>query len=226
MMQKIAIHSAPRSGSTWLGEIINSSADVKYCYQPLFSYRFKDFLDHNSSKKDIDRLFSLLSTTTDDFVCQESQRKDATLPIVKKSDFITHVIYKETRYHHIIENLLLKDENIKIILLVRDPIEVMNSWINAPKEFDPSWNVNTQLLSGGLKNIGKKENFFGLDAWVQTAKSFEHLAQEYPNRVILIKYSVLKRRPIQTVESIFEFCGLKLADGTLSFLSESSKEEV
>lgn len=43
MMHKIAIHSVPRSGSTWLGEILNSSANVKYCFQPLFSYKFKEF---------------------------------------------------------------------------------------------------------------------------------------------------------------------------------------
>ncbi len=225
-MQKIAIHSVPRSGSTWLGEILNSNPDVKYCFQPLFSYRFKDFLNYNSSKKDIDKFFSLLSTTADDFVCQTSQREDGTLPIVKKSDLMTHVIYKEVRYHHILENLLLKDENIKLILLVRDPVEVMNSWINAPREFDPSWDVTTQLLNGEFSNLGKKENFFGLDAWVQTSRVFERLAKEYPKRVILLKYSVLKKSPLQTVENIFEFCGLKLTDGTFSFLSESSEKEV
>lgn len=225
-MQKIAIHSAPRSGSTWLGEIINSSPDVKYCYQPLFSYRFKDFLNDNSSRKDIERFFSLLSTTADDFVCQTSQREDGILPIEKKSGLVTHVVYKETRYHHIIQNLLVKDETIKLILLVRDPIEVMNSWINAPKEFNPSWDVKTQLLNGELKNLGKKENFFGLEAWVHTARMFEHLAKEYSERVILLKYSALKRDPRQTVERIFEFCGLKFTDGTSSFLTESSEKEV
>ena len=225
-MQKIAIHSVPRSGSTWLGEILNSSPVVKYCYQPLYSYRFKDFLNHNSSKKSIDRFFSLLSTTTDEYICQTSQREAGTLPIEKKSDLISHVIYKETHHHHIIENLLRKDETTKFILLVRDPIEVMNSWINAPKEFDPSWDVKTQLLSGELKNLGKKENFFGLDAWVQTTTIFEHLAKEYPKRVLLLKYSVLKRSSLQTAESIFEFCGLKLTESTSSFLRESSEKQV
>ena len=81
-MQKSAIHSVPRSGSTWLGEILNSSPYVKYCFQPLFSYQFKDFLDEYSSKKDVDRFFSMLSDTDDDFICQNAQRIAGTLPSV------------------------------------------------------------------------------------------------------------------------------------------------
>ena len=57
MMHKIALHSVPRSGSTWLGEILNSSENVKYCFQPLFSYKFKNFLDERSSKDDINNFF-------------------------------------------------------------------------------------------------------------------------------------------------------------------------
>jgi hypothetical protein len=226
MMQKIAIHSVPRSGSTWLGEILNSSPDVKYCFQPLFSYQFKDFLDESSSKEDIERLFAMLSVTDDHFVCQKAQRKAETLPNVKKSDLITHVIYKEVRYHHIIENLLREDGAIKLILLVRDPIEVMNSWINAPKEFDQNWDVEAQLFSGELKNLGRKENFHGLDSWIETTRLFEYLAKRYHERVFLINYSMLQKNIELTVKRIYEFCDLPLLDATYIFLKESSEKKV
>jgi len=198
-MQKIAIHSVPRSGSTWLGEILNSSPYVKYCFQPLFSYQFKDFLDEYSSKKDVDRFFSMLSDTDDDFICQNAQRIAGTLPSVSKSDLATHVIYKEVRYHHILENLLAVDKGIKLVLLVRNPVEVMSSWINAPKEFDVKWNADEQLINARLKNIGRKENFYGLDAWVQTTRLFERLAKSYSKRVILVDYSTLQSSLLQTV---------------------------
>jgi hypothetical protein len=225
-MQKIAIHSVPRSGSTWLGEILNSSPDVKYYFQPLFSYKFKDFLDESSLKEEVDRFYSMLNDTDDVFVCQQSQREAGTLPCVKKSDLTTHVVYKEVRYHHILENLLRVDEDIKLILLVRDPIEVMNSWINAPKEFDKNWDAEKELVTAELKNEGRKENFYGLDAWVQTTRLFEHLAKRYNKRVLLINYSILKSSPLHTVESILEFCDLELTDTTYSFLSESSEKKV
>ena len=46
-MKRIAIHSAPRSGSSWLGQILNSSPKVCFRFQPLFSYAFKDYLNDN-----------------------------------------------------------------------------------------------------------------------------------------------------------------------------------
>ena len=62
---------------------------------------------------------------------------------------------------------------------MRDPIEVMNSWIDAPKEFDENWDANEQLISAELKNMGRKENFYGLDAWIQTTRRFEQLAKSH-----------------------------------------------
>ena len=225
-MQKIAIHSAPRSGSTWLGEILNSSTDVKYCFQPLFSYQFKDYLDEGSSRQKIDRFFFMLSHTDDEYICQKLQRKAGTLPYFNKSELPTHLIYKEVRYHHIIENLLRVNEDLKMIFLVRNPIEVMNSWINAPKEFDANWDADMQLVFAELKNKGKKENFFGLDAWVQTTKLFERLAKSYCKRVVLINYSSLQSDLMHTVKNIFKFCDLELTHSTYSFLSQSLEKKV
>ena len=224
-MQKIAIHSVPRSGSTWLGEILNSSANVKYYFQPLFSYKFKDYLDEHSSKEDIDNFFSMLNDTHDEFICQDSQRLVGTLPNFGKSN-PTHVIYKEVRYHHILENLIDKDIGIKLILLVRNPIEVMNSWVNAPKEFDKSWDAEKELLYAEMKNQGRRENFFGLNAWIQTTELFEHLARSYSKRVLLINYSNLQHNLIQTIEDLFDFCNLECTSSTYNFLNKSLEKNV
>jgi hypothetical protein len=225
-MQKIAVHSVPRSGSTWLGEILNSSANVKYCYQPLFSYKFKDFLDKNSSEEEIDNFFSMLNDTDDEFISQKSQRIARKLPHFEKASFATHVIYKEVRYHFILDNLLSQDKSIKLILLVRNPIEVMNSWINAPKEFDKTWDAEKELVFAKRKNAGRKENYFGLDAWVQTTLLFEYLARKYKKRVFLLNYSTLKTRTLQIVESLFKFCDLEFTDSTNSFLRDSSERKI
>ena len=56
-MQRIAIHSVPRSGSTWLGQIFNSSSLVIYKYQPLFSYAFKGRLSPQSTNNKIVQFF-------------------------------------------------------------------------------------------------------------------------------------------------------------------------
>ena len=46
---RVAIHGPPRSGTTWIGEIVNSSPRTIVKYQPLFSYALKDYLSPGSS---------------------------------------------------------------------------------------------------------------------------------------------------------------------------------
>ena len=43
----ILITGVARSGTSWIGQIIDSSPEVVYRFQPLFSYAFKGFLDSN-----------------------------------------------------------------------------------------------------------------------------------------------------------------------------------
>ena len=52
-MNTIAIFGAPRSGTTWLGQLFNSSPNTLYRYQPLFSYEFKDYLSESNTKQNI-----------------------------------------------------------------------------------------------------------------------------------------------------------------------------
>ena len=142
--QTVAIFGAPRSGTTWLGQMFNSSPNTLYRFQPLFSYEFKDYLDTESSESDIKDFHTKLMTAESDFVKTELSFLKTELNFLKKE--ITHLVWKEVRYHHITENLL-KNSDIKIIYIKRNPVDVINSWYNAPKEFDKTWNeINPSVL--------------------------------------------------------------------------------
>ena len=67
-MKNIAIHSVPRSGSSWVGQIFNSSQDVNFRFQPLFSYTFKDYLNQKSSLNDVNTFFDLINKSDDDLL--------------------------------------------------------------------------------------------------------------------------------------------------------------
>ena len=67
---KIALHGLPRSGTTWVGEILNSSPSTNYKYQPLFSYAHKDYLTNASTKHDIANFFERISCCKDEFTNQ------------------------------------------------------------------------------------------------------------------------------------------------------------
>jgi hypothetical protein len=126
---------------------------VKYCFQPLFSYALKDYLSLESSGRDINDFFDCLRTTEDPFICQTQQRSAGALPNFSKQNQLTHICYKEVRYHHLVQHIGKIDKNIKFIFLVRNPVEVMNSWISAPREFDQHWNVDAELLLAEKKKL-------------------------------------------------------------------------
>ena len=223
-MQRIAIHSVPRSGSTWLGSIIDSNPKVKFRMQPLFSYAFKDYLNEYSTKERIGNFFKEIANSKDSFICQEEEKKRGLIPKFEKSENFTHICYKEVRYHHILENLLHRGSQIKIICLVRNPFSVIHSWSKAPKEFrnDLGWSLEEQWQNAPLKNQNKPEEFNGYEKWKEAAFLFLNLKKEFPKRVCIVQYEKLLQEPISEVERIFLFSGLNFHQQTVDFIRSST----
>jgi sulfotransferase family protein len=225
-MQRIAIHSVPRSGSTWLGEVFNSSCTSKYCYQPIFSYALKDFLAENSTKERIDEFFRLCAETKDDFICQTDKRKAGILPCFEKKGRISHVVYKEVRYINVLENLLRKDGNVRLICLIRNPLAVLASWFAAPKEFNPNWSKSTEWFLASSKNRNRSEEFYGFKRWVDASRIFHLLHEQYPGRVMIVRYADLLLEPASTIGQIFEFASLQRDEQTDRFTRDSRSTDV
>lgn len=223
-MIKIAIHSVPRSGSTWLGSIFDSHPKVAYRYQPLFSYSHKGMLTPNSSKKEIDTFFQDILNTTDDFVLQKDAINSGKIPSFPKEK-PTHIVYKEVRYHHILANLLQKDQDIRIIGLIRNPFAVIHSWLNAPKEFrkDLGWNELEEWRFASKKNLDKPEEFNGFEKWKEVVMIFEDLENKFPERFKIVLYSDLIHQPAIQIKKIFQFCDLSIHKNTLAFLNTSEQ---
>ena len=223
MMQKMAIHSVPRSGSTWLGNIFNSHPDVSFKYQPLFSYAFKDFLTDSSSAKVIQNFFDLIHASEDDFINQKEGIDKGIIPNFEKNSKSTHICYKEVRYHHILENLLSERNEVKVILLVRNPLAVLYSWKNAPKEFrsEKGWQFEEEWLNAPLKNQGRPEEFNGYSKWKEATLLFLNLKERFPEQVFLLTYSQLISDTEKVVKELFSFSNLSIDPQTESFLKES-----
>lgn len=210
-IQKVAIFGAPRSGTTWLGQLFNSSPNTLYRYQPLFSYEFKDYLTENSNEDDINQFHNKLIDAKSDFVKTE-------LSFVKKN--ITHLVWKEVRYHNIVENILKKSD-IKIVYIKRNPIDVINSWYNAPKEFDKTWDIENEWMYSPSKNLNKPEEFNGFAKWIEVNKIHETNLKAYSNNVFFVDYDELKFNTNLTLSSIFNFVGLNMSKETINFITES-----
>jgi hypothetical protein len=223
MIQKFAIHGLPRSGSTWVGEIFNSSPQVCYRFQPLFSYALKGYLGESCSSIQVDEFYEALRLNEDAFLCQSSARNSGKLPTFEKSE-ITHVGYKEVRYHHILPNFIRRSKGVKFVLIQRNPFSVINSWLNAPREFrgDLGWDRLEEWRYALKKNLNRPEEFNGYEKWKEAALLFHYLAEQYPDRVKILRYDELLMDSVCQVRKVFRFLGLNYTNQTDAFLNEAT----
>ena len=228
MKNRIAIHSVPRSGSTWLGSIFDSHPNIIYRDQPLFSYAFKDYLDETSSKSDIKSFFIEISQSDDEFINQVKEKSLGIVPSFKKDTSCNTIAYKEVRYHHLLEHLLKIDDGLTVVGLIRNPLATIYSWYKAPKEFrnDLGWKFEDEWRFAEKKNHGQKEEFNGYEKWKEAATMFQMLQKKYPGRFILVNYNELLQNSLKITEKIFSFCGLEIHDQTKDFVTASKKKQV
>lgn len=226
MMKKFAIHGLPRSGSTWIGEILNSSPNVCYRYQPLFSYALKSYLSEGSTGEVIDAFYRELRGVDNSFLLQSSARERGRLPVFEKEK-ITHVGYKEVRYHHILPNLIRQGKDVKFILIQRNPFSVINSWLNAPREFraDLGWVRLEEWRYALKKNLNRPEEFNGYEKWKEASLVFHYLAKQYPDRVMILRYDELLTNSVPVVKQAFNFLNLDYTSQTQEFLCSNCKAD-
>lgn len=221
----IAIHGVPRSGTSWLGEIFKSSPSVAYRYQPLFSYAFKDRLGPDSTAEAIGAFYRDLWSTTDPFVLQRDPGFHPDRVEGSPVEKATVMVYKEVRYHHILENLLRRSLDTRLVGIVRDPRAVIDSWHRAPREFDPSWDLNSEWRFADSKNKGRPEEFYGFHRWKESTRIMLSLRAQWPDRVDIVRYVDLNEDPIGTSKQLFERCGLAWSDRTERFIEESRSKD-
>ncbi len=219
-MDKVAIFGVPRSGTTWLSQIFNSHPDVTLRFQPLFSYSHKGSLSEHSSAEEIGAFFEEILYTQDAFATMKSEFQK-NYPIFQKSSQATHIVFKETRYLHIVENVLTQCSEAKVIGIVRNPLAVLASWVSAPKEFNPEWDINSEWRGAPSKNQNRPEEFYGFDKWKEIAHAFLRYKSEYPQKFLLVRYDELNRDPLDNIKKLFDFCGLEVCGQVEAFLTAS-----
>ena len=220
---KVAVHGVPRSGTSWIGEILNSSPNTIYRFQPLFSHAHKDYLSNSSTRDVIHSFFEELLHCNDEFTNQKEKRQSGDFPRFEKED-ITHVIYKEVRYINILFNMMRQTNDILLCAVIRNPLSAINSWLRAPREFrgDLGWSELEEWRYALKKNLNKPEEFNGFEKWKEAANTFIHLQSLYPERVYIQKYSDMLQNPLNASRNLFEFCGIEYTDVTADFVRDST----
>lgn len=217
----IGVHGAPRSGTSWLGQLFNSSECVAYRYQPLFSYAFKNRLDTCSSAPEVSGFFSDLLRTEDDFIMQRGNSSLTGYELTFFKEAITHLVYKEVRYHHLIAHLLDLEPTFMAVGLIRNPCAVIYSWTKASREYNHAWQLNDEWRQAPHKNGDHPENWYGFERWRELALLFHHLQEKYPGRFHIVRYEDLVAAPEYTLRLLYDLHDLAWTAQTKRFLQQT-----
>lgn len=222
-MNKIGIHGAPRSGTTWLANILNSSEYVAYRQQPLFSYEFKGFLDETSTPDKIQQFFDGIYSSDDAYLNQIQETKDGKVPTFNKLES-THLVYKEVRYHYVLDNLL-QNSDMQLLGIIRNPLSVLSSFFQAPSEFKEGWSIDEEWMYAEKKNQGAREAYFGFAKWKELTEMFHSLSKKYGDRVTLIRYNDLLTKTVPLVENLFRIYDLEFTQQIYDFINKSKTSD-
>lgn len=220
-MKHIAIFGVPRSGTSWLGQIFNSSEYVAYRYQPIFAYSFPLNIREESKEEDIRKFHSELLKTEDPFVCQKKNISGNKTPEFNKKE-ITHLVWKEVRYLELMDNLIANSDT-QIIGIVRHPCGVIKSWMKAPKEFEDSWKITEEWQFAKKKNT-TEHDYYGFEKWIESSEKILSLRDEYSTRITLISYEDLLNDTIDESKRLFEFCNIPFSKQVENFINESTSK--
>ncbi len=223
----IWVNGMPRSGTSWLSQIIASSENVNFKMAPLFSYKFKNSVDEMSTKEEWIIFFDNVFNTKDPFINQVERREKGdffNFPKLTKQEFLC---IKDVRYHEVIPTLLKYFSQIKIIHIVRNPCATISSWMNTEKEFKVDYNTKEdEWLTGKTRKINKSE-YWGFNDWLMLTKHYLKLCEKYPDNVYIVSYERLVDSPKEETKKIFNFCKLQYTAQTSNFLklSQDKHEE-
>ena len=219
----ISIHGAPRSGTTWIGQIIDSSPNIRYKYQPLFSDSFKDRLNVRSSVDEIRNFFDELYSFKDEYLDREKEKRNGIHErFLMKNDNPEFLLMKHVRYHYLIPYLLSKIDNIKFIGIVRNPCSVLNSWRKSPAEFrDIDGDFMREWRFAAKRTEFKPEEYFGFHKWKELSKLFLTMQELYSDKFYLLQYENIVNNTVDEIKKIFDFIGLDFHAQTESFILKS-----
>ena len=207
--QIVSIHGVPRSGTSWLGQIVNSHPNV---------------ITLQSNRNTIGAfLEELYKVKDDDFILNKEEIDQKIYPVFKKVPSPNFLVMKMVRYHHLIEKFIKDIDQIKIIGIVRNPCAVINSWIQAPKEFNKEWNPLEEWRHASQKNKGRIEEFYGFEKWKAVANMFLDFKDKFPQQFYLIQYEALVNNLQRETNKLFKFIGIDMQSQVIEFIKYSQK---
>ena len=199
--QFIIIVGAPRSGTTWLSNIINQHPDVVGIGREmkLFSAYIKPLVDAWDNEKF--RLESGQWKQGHPLIWSQQEFDDFITDFICKTyiKFLeikptaTHILDKHPGYSISIDLIMKYLPNVKFIHVIRDGREVVPSMMSANKRIGFGY--------GKLNEAARH--------WRDSVVLCRGGASKYPDNFFQVRYNELKNEGESVISELFQFCNLK-----------------
>ncbi|CAG5042121.1 unnamed protein product [Parnassius apollo] len=230
------IISTWRSGTTFLGEILNSMPGTFYHYEPLLKYEIIQIRGPPHADKALKTIKRMLKCNYDEMEDYFEYGKGHLHQFSHNTRLWDHCKFKKelcfdseftakfcrlfpfqsmkvvrVRLRLVQEILQDKELNVKVILLIRDPRGVMQSrqHRNFCQPAPDCW--KPELLCADM-----------ISDYVAAGR----LLQQYPDRLIVLRYEDLALNPNSTTHRLFKFLGLGVTQSVEEFLHSHTNVEV
>jgi hypothetical protein len=221
-----AITGMPRSGTSWIGQIVDSSPDVRYRMSPLFSYEFKNQIRQGATRDDWLKVLRGAYVSANDFMSQTTRRKAGEYPTFEtKQANPSLLVIKYNRFQNLTEEMLELLPEMKVLAVVRHPCGAMHSWLTATKEFPPDADPLKHWRSGAAKKSGYGD-FFGFDDWCWVTRLHTRLAHERPQQFRLVRYDEFVDDVENQTRTLFDWLDLEYTKQTAAFVGRSQSTSI
>jgi hypothetical protein len=222
----VVVTGMPRSGTSWVGQIVESCPAVRYKMSPLFSYEFKNAVREGACREDWEQLFRDVYETSGEFLDQTHRRKLGEYPsFVERMEQPPVLALKFNRFQNLVEELLMLFPEMRMVSVVRHPCGAIHSWLTAPSEFPLHADPLMHWRSGAVKKSGYGD-YFGFDDWKWVTRLHVRLAKERPGQFRIERYEHLVERPLEGARRILRFLDLPFTAQTRGFVRDSHKKMV
>ena len=213
----------PRSGTTWLSQVFESSPDFIVRLSPNYSWPLKNQLDLDSSRDDWVANLSAALSSDDPFMTQDFRRETgeiATFPPRSPTE-VRRLAIKDTRFHDLYQRATEIFGEAQIIYLVRHPGGMLNSWWRS-SEFPAGAELAAEWRTGACRKSGGPGEYWGFDDWRALTERYLAFERQAPERYRVCRYEDLVRNRQQVSAELFEFAGYRLRPATSAFLRDSA----
>ena len=212
----------PRSGTTWLSQIFESSPDFIVRLSPNYSWPLKNLLDLNSSQEEWLSSFTTALNTDDEFMTQNFRRPTGELSTFPSRSIqtVTRLVIKDTRFHDLYLRCMELFSKAQAIYLVRHPGGMLNSWWRS-EEFPATATFADEWRGGACRKVEGPGEYWGFDDWRSLTMRYLSLERQAPERFRVCRYEELVRDRFRVSGELFEFAGYTLHPDTRAFLRDS-----